>query len=125
MHALLFAVCVCLVPTCPEPSQADDAKKQAELEWARGVADDFLVALRNGDTRGASGLLTAEYANSIAGKGSASEYLDQLHATSYEATLTGASIAPDRDEVRLTGRLESSHATVVWTSALVMRVVKE
>src|SRR5690242_5519338 len=102
MHALLFAVCVCLVPMCPKPTQAEDAKKQAELKWARGVADDFLAALREGDTRGASALLTAEYAKSIAGKESASNYLDQLHVTSYKATVTGESMSPDRDEVQLT-----------------------
>src|SRR5262249_36483218 len=109
MRMLLFA-CIALVAVCPTASRADDdAKKKAELKWARGVADDFLAAMKRGETESAVGLLTAEYAKLIAGKGSAAAGLDRLLGTTAftfeKATVTDESISPDRDEVQLKGEL--------------------
>ena len=130
MRVLLFA-CIALVAVCPTASRADDdAKKKAELKWARGVADDFLAAMKRGETESAVGLLTAEYAKSIAGKGSAAAGLDRLLGTTAftfeKATVTDESISPDRDEVQLKGELvRASNDTTESVSAFVLRVVKE
>ena len=126
MHTLLLAVCVCLVPMCPRPSQAEDGKKKAELEWAQG-SGRRLPGLaeqrrREGRTRGCS---PPSMRSRSRGK-------DRPVTTSISCTPRPTRrqsriwrIAPDRDEVRLTGRLESSHGEVVWTSAFMSPVVKE
>ena len=64
---VLLSICVALVAVCVAPSRADDDAKKAELKWARGVADDFLSAMKKGDAQSAAALLTAEYSRSLAG----------------------------------------------------------
>jgi hypothetical protein len=129
MRVLCFAS-VALVAVFPMASGADDDTKKAEAKWARGVADDFFAAMKKGETESAVGLLTAEYASSIAGKGSAAEALRRLLGTTAftfeKATVTGESISPDKDEVQLKGELvRASNDATESVSAFVLRVVKE
>ena len=111
----VLIACIALVPVGPTASRADDdVKNMAELKWARGVADDFLAAMKKGETENAVGLLTAEYTKSIAGKGSAAEGLDwaiiillveakmpqRLHGAGGKAAAAHQAIAPVGGELR-------------------------
>jgi hypothetical protein len=55
-------ICCVLALSSALALRADDgAKKQEELKWARGVADDFFRALRAHEPKDAAALLTADY----------------------------------------------------------------
>lgn len=127
---VLLAVLVGVLALSSASAQADDKAKKDELKWARVVGDDFLAAMGKGEAQSAAALLTAEYAKSIAGKGSTAEALDRLLGTTAftfeKSTVTGESISPDRDEVQLKGELVlASNDATESISAFVLRVVKE
>jgi hypothetical protein len=130
---VLLSICVALVAVCIVPARADDDAKKAELKWARGVADDFLSAMKKGDSKSAAALLTAEYSKALAGnkeKKSVAESLERVFGVSgffFEgAAVTEEFIAPDKDEVQFKGSLVwASGKDLDTVTALTLRVVKE
>ncbi|HJZ93959.1 MAG TPA: hypothetical protein VKE40_24000 [Gemmataceae bacterium] len=130
---VLLSICVALVAVCVVPSRADDDAKKAELKWARGVAGDFLSAMKKGDSKSAAALLTAEYSKSLAGnreKPSVAESLERVFGVSgiyfQSAAVSEEFIAPDKDEVQFKGSLVWASGTDSDTvTALTLRVVKE
>lgn len=122
----LLAFCVGLLALAPVSSGAeDDTKKQAELKWARGVADDLLAALRKQDYDNAAALLTADYAKILQGQGTLSAVQETLRHRLppgiEKVTIADEMMSPDRDEAQFKGQVERS----AETQAFAVRVVKE
>ena len=123
MRALL-AFCIGLA-ACAGPLHADDdAKKKAELKWARGVADDFLGAAKRGDKAGVEALLAGEYAKLLTErdvfKSPPAEVMAEKTGGFEKATISAEDISPDQDEAVFKGVLESKSGTRAFT----LRVVK-
>ncbi len=116
----------------PNPARSPaqpEAKKKSELEWARGVADDFLAACIGGDNAEAEMLLTTElkkryerYPNTIP---LATRLLDVSYAGLTTARISHEQMAPGEDECRITGKLTGKRNGKPIESDFALRVVKD
>jgi hypothetical protein len=122
----LIVICIVFAATVDTPARADDeVKKQAEVKWARGVADDFLKALKKRDSANVEALLVPEYAKLLKDRTPnnpepADAVYDRTMAFD-KWTVTFEEISPDRDEAVFKGELKSASAT----RPFVLRVVKD
>jgi hypothetical protein len=117
-------------PTRVEPdSTAAQVKKQSELQWARGVADDFLAAWIGGHNAEAEMLLTEDlkkrYERYPQCTPLATRLLDVKYAGLTAGTILTERIAPDEDETRFTGKLTGTRNGKPIESEFSLRVVKE
>jgi hypothetical protein len=125
MRVLLPVLVSLLALSSASARAGDEAKKKAELKWARSVADDFLAALKAEDYKSASALLTGEYAKILQGSSvpaAVPEALQgKLRGDIVKVTTSSEDISPDKDEAQLKGQVERA----TETQAFVLRVVKE
>ncbi len=117
--ALLFALFA-----SPVRADEDDAKKTAELNWAKGVASDFLTAAVSGQDEQAATLVDASLKAAF-GKDSDAQFRDWLNNTfaiyGYgESAFESEEIAPDRDEVVLKGYFKETKPARTFS----IRVIK-
>jgi hypothetical protein len=124
-----------------EPASAPADKAAAEIKWARGVADDFWLAVLAGQTKPAAALLSPELAKSLAtfetigaGEGyrlsewPADRWLSENLPTGPDVTVTldAGEVSADRTEVLFRGRLTGkSRRGTVLEADVTMRVAKE
>lgn len=101
-----------------------DAKKTADLNWAKGVAADFLAAAVSGQDEQAATLVDPSLKAAF-GKDSDAQFRDWLNNTfaiyGYgESAFESEEIAPDRDEVVLKGYFKDTKPARTFS----IRVVK-
>jgi hypothetical protein len=105
-------------------AQAQGSKKQEDLKWAKGVATDFLAAMRAGEVEEAATLMTAEYRKSFRVPdrplpnwvyGVRDAGLAKGH------TIKDEQIAPDQDEATFKGLLQGEKREAAFS----LRVVRE
>lgn len=104
------------------PALADqkDAKKLAELKWAKGVATDFLAAMTAGAVEHAERLLSAELKKQV--HGFPNWLLDaRFDGLGKGYTVTDEQIAPDRDEASFQGLLQGEKREPPYS----LRVVRD
>lgn len=117
---------VVLVATLASAARADDdGKRQADFKWARGIADDFLRAVKKQDDANVETLLVADYAKLLKDR---TTFNPEPAAAVYERTksfdkwtITDEELSPDRDEAVFQGELSSTSGT----RAFALRVVKD
>jgi len=119
-RAAFFWVVVFAVPLLADDS-AD--KKKLELDWAKGVATDFLKAVRATEAPQARQLLVPELRKQYPG---AIEFPFPLGSG---GTIDGwqfakEQMAPDRDEVVIEGKATGKNAEKEYESSFSLRVVK-
>jgi methionine-rich copper-binding protein CopC len=101
-----------------------DAKKAADLKWAKGIAADFFAAAVSGQEQQAAALVDASLIAAF-GKNNEAQFRDWLNNTfaTYgygEAVFESEEIAPDRDEVVLKGHFKDTKPALAFS----IRVVK-
>jgi hypothetical protein len=109
------------------PAGGQENKKAIELEWAKGVAEDFLAAAIAGDSRSAELLVDTTMKASFARKGESalSYWLNNSVAIQHfsQPAIAKEAISPDDDEAVFRGTMQRSEPKEVYDFAV--RVVKE
>lgn len=126
-NKLGIGLCLLLVNSLTLPACAEevDGKKEAELMWARGVAEDFLDAAFTGNAEQSQALLDSSLKSAFAkaGEHRLSEWLNNSIAIKgfHNPVIQKESIAPDRDEAAFKGTFQKEQAPMQFS----VRVVKE
>ena len=121
--ALVFGGFFLLLSTTAA-AQGKDSKKQEELKWAKGVATDFLAAMRSGEVEEAATLMTAEYRKSfIVPQRPLPNWVHGVRTAGLEKghTIKDEQIAPDQDEATFKGLLQGEKREAAFS----LRVVRE
>jgi hypothetical protein len=123
---LLLLFCLSLMAFTAPLHADDDVKKKAEVNWARGVADDFLKALENQDHANIQTLLTPEYAKLLTNldpqKREPADIVIQKALYPRTWSITAEDISPDRDEAVFEG--EFGYRDETKAKAFALRIVK-
>lgn len=121
-HRVFFAISL-LVSTGDVSDQ--DAKKTAELKWAKGVASDFLAAAFDGQLEQAEALIDSSLKKSFAKEGESRmrEWLNNnIAIRGFRAPkITAEEIAPDQDEASFQGTFQGKEKDYQYS----LRVVKD
>ena len=122
MTSRVFVVSALFVLASFTVADADekDAKKQAELKWAKGVAADFLAAVTAAENVEAAQLMTADYKKATR---DLTNWLLQVPNEQLRKghTITDEQIAPDLDEASFKGLLQGEKREADYS----LRVVRE
>ena len=103
-------------------AKASEAKKQAELKWAKEVVADCFAACKNNDFHTAEALVATEYKKTLEkGFRSAHEYFAEAGRELESWAITSEEIAPDQDEAFFRGVLKREKGQAAFS----IRVIKE
>ena len=105
------------------PVPEGDAKKDAEMKWAKEVATDFLRAGLNRDFSTAEILVTADFKKALKeGSSSVADRLREVVNSGAESwVVTGGEMAPDQDEAVVRGTFKGKNGEAEFS----VRVTKE
>jgi hypothetical protein len=125
-HAMRAALVLAMLLPVTLSLKADDAaKKDEELKWARGVADDFFVSLKKQDQANVEALLTPDYAKLLQErstfKSKPGDVLWEKIQSMNTTTITSSQMSPESNEAVFKGQFESPESTQAFT----LRVVKD
>lgn len=111
------------------PPAAAGTNERSKLEWARGVADDFLAAWVGGSNAEAEMLLTEELKKRYERYPQCTALATRLLDVKYVGLTAGAigaeRIAPAEDEARFTGKLTGTRNGKPIEAEFSLRVVQE
>lgn len=124
MRRSAFLLAAYLFVAIASPAVAGDAKAQAELQWAQGVAQDFLESLTDNSVVD-YGLLTPELRQAL-DLGTLLPRFVTDRTKAYESyQITSSRMAPDCNEARISGVLKDRRSRDVRDVAFVLRVAKD
>jgi hypothetical protein len=120
-HVVTVLVAGLLLGAAPAPKE-DDAKKDAELKWAKEVAADFLNAGMHRDYSSAEALVTTDFKKALKeGNTSVTDRLSLVANGAESWVVTCEEMAPDKDEVLVRGTFKGKKGEAVFS----IRVAKE
>jgi thioredoxin family protein len=110
-----------LARTTQEPE-----KKDEELKWAKGVAEDFLAAMCKGDEGQTQLLMDKQMVGVVQGDINWFNHFTATGATrDGSATIAEEALSPDKDEVVFRGRLDGNNANGPVQSKFTIRLAKD
>ena len=99
-------------------AEADLAKaKEADLKWARSVAEDFLGAVKANDAKAAYGLLSSDQRDRLTetehkeGSFALGSFMRDDAKSAEAWSITGEALAPNGSEAKFTGELTFTYNT--------------
>lgn len=114
-----------LALSLPTTWAAEESKKDAELRWAKGVAEDFLNAAFWGELEQAESLLDATFKKAFATQGEKRlrEWLNNSIGTQgfRSPVVSSEEISPDQDEASFKGTFKGISSPYQFS----LRVVKD
>jgi hypothetical protein len=118
----LFSALLILAVTASAAAEPN-AKKQADLEWAKSVATDCLEAILHGNYRTATVLVTAEFKKALSEEGTSvlDRFRDAGMGEPDSWAITDYGIAPDQDEASIRGHFKGKQGRAAFS----MRVEKD